>query len=128
MPEQVTRLLIVDDDRMQLEMLTRLLRMEGFEVHTANEAIGVSKLILSVQPDVVLLDVNIPALSGDRLLSLARKHAPAATKFVLFSACDEEQLRSLAVKTQADGWISKSWDQSRIIKKLQQLRPRPTLG
>lgn len=102
------RVLVVDDDPTQLSLLERTLRLEGFEVSTATGAIGVSALVRRVQPDLVLLDVNIPALSGDRLLEVVRRHAPPDTKLVLYSACDEAHLRRLANEVHADGYISKS--------------------
>jgi len=102
------RVLVVDDDPTQLSLLERTLRLEGFEVTTATGAIGVSALVRRCQPDLVLLDVNIPALSGDRLLEVVRRHAPPDTKLVLYSACDEAHLRRLASDVQADGYISKS--------------------
>jgi len=121
MAERPLRLLIVDDDNKQLELATRFFRLEGFEVHATTEAIGVSNLVRSFNPDLVLLDVQIPALDGDRLLVLARKHAPPETKFVLFSACDEEKLRGLARKVMADDWISKSWDRAGVARRLRKL-------
>lgn len=100
--------MIVDDDASQLELLDRSLRSQGFEVLTCSSPIGVTNLICSFEPHVVLMDVNIPALSGDRLLSICRKWAPPETCFVLFSSWDESKLRSLAREVEADGWLSKS--------------------
>ncbi|MDB4993629.1 MAG: Response regulator [Myxococcaceae bacterium] len=115
------RILVVDDDASQVELSKRMLEREGFVVESALSAIGVTNIVRSFAPHVVLLDVQIPALSGDRLLLLVRKNAPAATKLVLFSACDEEHLRSLAREVQADDWISKSWDLDRVARRLFQL-------
>ena len=108
MTDRPLRVLIVDDDAVQLEMIQRSLRLEGFDVTVTRAALGVSNLVRSFAPDAVLLDVNIPALTGDRLLGVARRHAPATTRFFLYSACDESRLRALAKETGADGWISKS--------------------
>src|SRR5690606_3539104 len=79
------RVLVVDDDGMYLELVERSLRGFGMDVTTTDSSLGVSNLIRRIEPDVVLLDVNIPALSGDALLGLARRTAPERTKFVLFS-------------------------------------------
>src|SRR5207244_12703258 len=101
------RVLIVDDDAMQLDMVSRRLRLEGFEVATSATSFGTSNLIRTFSPQVVLLDVNIPALAGDKLLMVARRFAPKDTRFVLYSACDESKLRQLARDAEADAWISK---------------------
>ena len=115
------RVLIVDDDAMQLDMVSRRLRLEGFEVATAATSFGTSNLIRSFLPRVVLLDVNIPALAGDKLLAVARRFAPKETRFVLWSACDESKLRALAREAQADDWISKSTDLSIVADRLRKL-------
>ena len=66
------RVLVVDDDSMYLELVERSLKSFNIEVTTTDSAIGVTNLIRRTEPDVVLLDVNIPALSGDALLGIVR--------------------------------------------------------
>src|SRR5262245_18418348 len=61
--DEHVRILIVDDDAAQLDLVARLLRLEGFEVATTLSSFGTSNLIRSFSPKVVLLDVNIPALA-----------------------------------------------------------------
>jgi DNA-binding response OmpR family regulator len=118
MSDRQLRVLVVDDDAIQLEMIQRFLRLEGFDVTTTRAALGVSNLVRSFAPDAVLLDVNIPALTGDRLLTVARKHAPKTTRFFLFSACDESRLRALAAETGADGWMTKSTAGSEVASRI----------
>ncbi len=119
--DEPLRVLIVDDDLMQLDLVARRLRLEGFEVATAASSFGTSNLIRSFSPRVVLLDVNIPALTGDKLLGVARRWAPEDTRFVLYSACDESTLRDLAKETHADAWISKSTDLGIVADRLRKM-------
>jgi two-component system OmpR family response regulator len=119
MNQRRLRVLLVDDDNEQLELLVRLLKFEGFEVETASSPIGVSNIARRFGPDVVLLDVNLPALSGDQLLPLLRRSTgDTQRRFVLFSASDPELLRNLAAKVDADGWIQKGTDSSELARKL----------
>jgi two-component system, OmpR family, response regulator len=120
MPDPL-RVLVVDDDEAQLSLVERSLRLDGFVVETTNEAFGVSNIVRRFQPNIVLLDVNIPALSGDRLLPVVRRYAPASTKLVLFSACGESELRKRAHDVSADGWISKSAAGSELARQLRKL-------
>src|SRR5688572_24384080 len=108
MSERSARVFVVDDDAHQLELVARTLGVEGFDVRTCSSSIGATNMIVEFEPDVVLLDVNIPALSGDALVAISRKWAPKRTRFILYSACDETKLRALAKAVGADGWISKS--------------------
>jgi DNA-binding response OmpR family regulator len=121
MSELPLHVFIVDDDPAELKMFERLFTLEGFEVTTTEAALGVSNMVRHIAPDIVLLDVEIPALTGDRLLTLARTHAPAGTKWVLVSACDEDRLRRMADEVQADGWMSKSWPVSHMAAQLRRL-------
>jgi len=112
--------LVVDDDLNMLSLVERLLRSAGLDVTTSSSSLGVSNLVRKVEPDVVVLDLNIPALSGDALLGLLRRHAPARTRFVLYSSCGEAELRLAAKNAHADGYISKSSvsDIAAYLKKL----------
>jgi DNA-binding response OmpR family regulator len=104
----VVRVLVVDDDPIQCEMVQRSLSREGFAVSTISSPMGVSNLIRTTAPDIVLLDLDLPAIPGDRLLELARKQAPKHTLFVFYSASDTTKLRQVSMINGADGWISKS--------------------
>ncbi len=116
--EPKIRVLVVDDDADQLLLLERTLQAYNFDVRTHRSSLGVSNLVRTVLPDLVLLDVNIPALSGDRVLALARHQAPPTTRFLLYSASDEAKLRSLALASGADGYISKSVQGESLARRL----------
>ncbi len=115
------RVFVIDDDERQLRLIESMLRSEGFEVATTTEPIGSSNLVRAFEPDVVLLDVHIPALSGDRLLGLLRKVTHKSTRLVLHSAADLESLRERARAVGADGWIQKNFDSGRLATELRRL-------
>jgi len=118
------RVLIVDDDALHLSLTQRLLGSHGIEVLTCDSPLGVSNLVRHNKPDVVLLDVNMTQLSGDRVLSVARRHAPPGTQFILYSAADEEKLRELATRAGADGWLSKSTESEELVRKIRSFARR----
>jgi two-component system, OmpR family, response regulator len=126
MPEHSLKVLVVDDDHFQLELVERTLRADGIDVMTCSSPIGVTNSIVSFGPKIVLVDVNIPALSGDRLIGISRRWVPTGTLFVLYSASDEARLRLLAREVEADGWISKSVTGTELSKRVRELaRARP---
>jgi two-component system OmpR family response regulator len=124
MSEMKIRVLIVDDDQDQLALAERTLSAYGFEVRTHRSSLGVSNLVRTSAPDLVLLDVNIPALTGDKVLALARSQAPAKTKFILYSASDESKLRALARESGADGYITKSVQGEELAQRLSALHQK----
>jgi DNA-binding response OmpR family regulator len=128
MAEGKIRVLVVDDDPDLLDLVSRSLSAHGIEVETHTSALGVSNRVRDTVPDVVLIDVNFPSLKGDKVVSLARSQAPASTKFILYSASDESRLRSLAIASGADGYLSKSVQGAELAQKIEAFRQksRPT--
>ncbi len=118
------RVLVVDDDPDLLDLVARSLRAHGIEVETHLSALGVPARIREAMPDVVLIDVNFQSLKGDKVVALARSQAPSGTRFILYSASDEAQLRSLAKSSGADGYLSKSVQGAELIQKLTAFRDK----
>lgn len=115
-------MLLVDDEDEQIDLVVQLLESQGFDVATTYSPICVSNIARRFGPDVVLLDVNLPALSGERLVPLLRRSTgDAQRRFVLFSAGDPEKLRSLAGKVGADGWLQKGAEPVELARQLRMM-------
>lgn len=112
------RVLLIDDDPMQLELLSRSLGYEGFEVHTLSDPKQAEDTVRNLVPDFVLLDLNIPGVTGSALIEAVRAVAGDSTRVYIMSAADESKLRTLAANAKAHGYISKSMSSSDIAKKL----------
>lgn len=120
MSDENFRVMVVDDDPLQLALVGRTLRADGFRVVSSDSTLGVTNTARSFLPHLILLDVRIPELPGDRLVPLLRRTSPD-TLLILYSACDIDQLRRLTAQVSADGWISKSEEVGRLGKKLREL-------
>ena len=79
------KLVVADDSNLALDIVRDLFESIGAEVHTIASAIGLSGLVRRVQPDAVILDVNMPAIRGDEAIATVRHLCPHAT-VVLFSS------------------------------------------
>jgi len=105
------RILLIDDDPDQLKLLARLLRRAGFEVETVDSPFGSTNLVRKFRPDLILLDVDMPAIPGDQLVTVIRQNVRIpGVKIVLFSATDPDTLRMLSLSSGADGWLSKTFE------------------
>jgi CheY-like chemotaxis protein len=103
------KVLIVDDDPALLETASQLLEQAGFSASTCHARVNRLNLIRDAQPDLVLMDVNMPFLSGGDVVKLMKDLPDLKDlKVVLFSSNDEWSLRQLARETGASGWISKN--------------------
>jgi CheY-like chemotaxis protein len=102
------RILVVDDDDTHLACARELLEAEGYRVDVHLTAFGATEKMIRTRPDLVLIDMNMPALSGEGLVSILRKrvHAPGVRVF-LYSANDEDSLRRAAARLGIDGYVCK---------------------
>lgn len=114
------KVLIVDDSDLVLEIYKNALESAGFEVITRNTPFGTASLISSEKPNLVLLDIFMPALSGDKLVELVRKDKNIQnTKLLLFSDRPVDELRSVSETCGADGFIQKTRDHMDVVRKVQ---------
>lgn len=103
------KILVIDDDEKILNVAKRNLESAGYEVVTASSALKMPQIVQREKPDLVLLDVEMPALSGEHVLDLATLFPfLRTTPIVLHSAKSDEELQSLVARSQAKGYIKKT--------------------
>ena len=114
--------LIVDDDPIVLAVTAERLEGLGYTVHTREEALGTSQWISTNQPDIILLDVNMPALSGTELaLLIRRRQTTKKAVIVLYSSLPESELQALARTTGAIGVVHKTSDEKQFIEEFERV-------
>ena len=88
--EDVPTVVVVEDDRSSLELITLYLRDAGVEVVSARDGEAGLDLIRRVQPAAVVLDIGLPKLNGWDLLALLKAHPETASiPVVIVSMLDE---------------------------------------
>ncbi|MDD9934520.1 MAG: response regulator [Myxococcales bacterium] len=116
------KVLIVDDESTTLELYGALLEDEGHEVLTRDRAMGTTLVIISEQPDVVLVDVGMPGLPGDELVRVVRDNPRArGVNVVLFSARPGTELAKIASRCGARGYIEKNEDHELFLEDFRKL-------
>jgi len=78
----------VDDDELFLRSLARVIRRRGYRVLTYTEPEFALEELPLVKPDLVILDVLMPGLSGFEVLAEIRRFHPRSLPVVLLSALD----------------------------------------
>ncbi|MET0287163.1 MAG: response regulator [Polyangiales bacterium] len=110
------RVLVVDDDDMVRAQLSALLASAQHVVHSLPSAIGVTRVVVANRIDVVVIDVSMPTLSGDKLATLLRQNPRCKDLgVVLISGRAIEELESLAHEVAADAVVTKSEARSKFI-------------
>ena len=103
------RVLVIDDDEIVRELMCDLLRRRGCAVFDSGSPIGVTKLIVQHEIDIVVLDVMMPDISGDKLAKLLRSNPRLQQPtIVLVTSGRQEDLARLASEVAADAVVSKS--------------------
>ena len=116
------RVLVIDDDPVTLEIVRERLDAAGYDVIVREEAIGTSEVVMTEHPDVVLIDVMMPGLSGDKLARLLSGNARTRdTKIVLHSSRDAADLERIAVECGAIGALEKTHDGPAFMAGLERL-------
>ncbi|HEU4580971.1 MAG TPA: response regulator [Polyangiaceae bacterium] len=118
-------IVVVDDCEVTLASTADILERNGYRVITRDRPAGCVAMMLQEKPDLVLLDVCMPTVSGDTLVKLFSKASPnSGTIILLYSALDEPLLRSKAKGAGAHGYITKSNDSAALLRAIRRwLRP-----
>jgi two-component system, OmpR family, response regulator len=112
--------LVVDDSDVVLEIVKKNLETAGYNVITRNKPSGSVAAILRDKPDVVLLDVNMPTLSGDTIAKiLGRVSQSAETLVLLHSSLSIDNLRLKSIATRAHGYIQKTDSPTELVRRIE---------
>jgi two-component system, OmpR family, response regulator len=120
------RLLVVDDEKTILELLSGSLRLAGFEVTTAASGAEAVRAVASRRPDLVLLDVMMP--DGDGFEALRRMRSTGIEVPVIFlTARDEEPDRVNGFDLGADDYVTKPFSLNELLGRIRAVlrRTRP---
>ena len=113
---QPGRVLIVDDQLEILEGMKALLELEGMEVTTHDSVITLPFIVRQANPDVILLDISLPALSGSALFGAGTKRILRTdASVILFSGRSAQELAMLMKEFGAHGYLTKSENTTEII-------------
>jgi DNA-binding response OmpR family regulator len=113
------RVLIVDDEPELLEGMKALLEIEGIDVTVHSSMITLPLILREADPDLVLLDISLPALSGTSALRNGlRRLLRTDGALVLFSGRSERELSATADELGADGFITKASEPMEIVRQI----------
>jgi DNA-binding NtrC family response regulator len=119
-------ILIIDDEQEIRESLDQLLTLEGYQAQTASTAEeGLKKLGERVF-DLTLLDISLPDRNGLEVLK-SIKHDSPETGVIMITAYDSSQMAFQASREGAESYITKPWDNSRLLLEVRNLLDKSRL-
>lgn len=117
--------LIIDDSDLARTAMTRALQRQGLSVVALPSPIGASTVILRQKVRVVVIDVNMPSMQGDKLAKLFRRNRRFdRLGIVLVSGIDADALQGLADDVEADAVVSKDAGEERLVVEVHRLLER----
>jgi two-component system response regulator RegX3 len=116
------RVLVVEDDQLQAQALAFILRQEGYEVDVAADgATGLARARSTPGPDLVLVDVALPDLSGVEVARRIRFASPVP--IMLVTARREESDKIVGLDAGADDYVTKPFASGELLARVRaQLR------
>lgn len=112
----MAKILLAEDDRTMISLLTTLLKMEGFEVVVLDVHSDVAEAVLRENPDALLMDVHLGGRSGmDIVENIRRNPANANINVVMTSGLN---LREECLECGADHFILKPFMPDDLLKLL----------
>ena len=117
--------LVLDDNPLVLKLARALLEREGCTVLTAVSWIEFNHVLASNTPDLILLDVNLPSIKGNRLSEVLKsqsnkKHIP----IVLISDLPERSLEEMFPSSGADAWLKKPLTREKLVDVISRYVPQ----
>ena len=119
--------LVVDDEAVLAEMVSMALRYEGWNVATAGDGASALAAARSTRPDVVVLDIMLPDMSGLEVLRRLREQIPDLP-VLLLTAKDAVEDRIAGLSAGGDDYVTKPFSLEEVVLRLRGLLRRNGIG
>src|SRR5260221_565119 len=116
MSKSGARILVVDDEIEIMRALQRSLMAHGFEVFTTASGEEALEAISLHRPDLILLDLGLPSMSG--LEVIKRVRAQSNLPIIVLSVKDTERDKVLALDLGADDYVSKPFSMNEVLARI----------
>jgi CheY-like chemotaxis protein len=124
----MTKILLIDDDMVVVDIYCKKLQQQGYEVTVAHDGLDAMKAVSAVRPQLVLLDIMMPKFNGLEVLDFIRSRPELAnTKVVVFSNCYISGENRRATTQRADRELVKSsCTPSMLLEEISAVLAEPT--
>lgn len=101
------KIIVVDDDRVMLKFVTKLLTREGHEVQTAEDGFAALNLLSTFTPDIMFFDLIMPKIDGGKLIKIARSMPQMNNCYLVIISSAVAEIDFDFKDTGADSYIAK---------------------
>ena len=120
------KILIVDDDPDQVDLVRVSLKEAGFAIGTATDGVDALKKARSMSPDLIVLDLMMPEMDGFTVCETLREHpATASVPIIILTGMTSQMSRLTGLESGANDYLIKPFDPNQLISKVEGLLCRP---
>lgn len=113
------KILIIEDDRNLLNELREFLENNGYEVASVDNFLKASEIALEMRPDLVILDINLPGISGFDICRKIKEKSNIPVLMLTSRVGIEDEIKGLEIG--ADEYLAKPVDTRRLILRMEKL-------
>lgn len=125
---KLPKLLIIDDDAHLRESLAEVLELDGFECHQAGAAQPGIDAAAKINPDVVIMDIQLPDSSGFQICQTLRKRSKATILIMMTGRFLSAEEKKQGFELGADEYMTKPFDLAELSVRIKQLLSRRAAG
>jgi two-component system alkaline phosphatase synthesis response regulator PhoP len=123
---QAAKVLLIDDEKSILDLVSANLQPEGYEIQTALDGRAGLKLARAFKPDVIVLDIMLPEMDGIELLSQLRRESEAYV--IMLTAKTEETDKIIGLSVGADDYVTKPFSPRELVARIKAALRRMRIG
>lgn len=118
----VTKVLIVDDERGIIEVLEAYLERQGFEIQSAENGVEALRKVKSFEPDLMILDLMLPDISGEEVCRLVRMESDLPILMLTAKSAEDDRINGIVIG--ADDYVTKPFSPREVIVRVQAILRR----
>jgi two-component system, OmpR family, KDP operon response regulator KdpE len=118
--------LLVDDDRTLLSVLSRRVSRAGYDVHTASTGRAALKALETSWPALLVVDLMMPGMDGFELCRRVKQLADLP--IIVLSAVDDSEAKVSALELYAEDYVTKPFDPDELVARIQRVLRRSAVG
>ena len=123
----MAKILLVEDNEMNRDMLSRRLTKKGYEIVTAIDGAAGVAMAASEKPDLILMDITLPVMSGwDATREIKKSELTRNIPVIALTALAMVGDREQSLASGCDDYDTKPIDLPRLLEKIEALLNRPT--
>jgi DNA-binding response OmpR family regulator len=116
------KILLVDDEIRIIEVLEAYLEREGYEIHSADNGIEALKKVKTIQPDLIILDLMLPDISGEEVCRLVRKESDVPILMLTAKSAEDDRINGIVMG--ADDYLTKPFSPREVVVRVQAILRR----